>query len=466
MDVDGEVTLYYMDKESERQSLKISTNESVLTLKTRIAEKLKVGLPEIKIYINGFPFEDTVNLAGISKLDGGIVLVKDTTADNLVYVSDEDPGQDSLLRAADLRNAAFLNKTPADAELLQLVKDNNMRHFYESACKECGWKADAGVISAMEKLIAEEQAKYDEALENAKENAGEVEVARVKTQMAELAQLSASVDDTVKRWEAVVNSGGKTTSTQKRIEVGFKMLKLFMAYNDWEKFNEQLEKSKELVEGKGDWTALNILRTFEAMSHMRGRRFEEAADLFLSSIATFTATDIMTYDKYLEYTILCCCLAKDRKTLKKKILQSSDAKAANVPLMWDFLTTLVDCKYRQYYATLLKVMDYMSKDRHLNEHVHTYFRGMRLKVYKQYFVAFKTVTLKQLAETFGVTIDFVDRDLADFIFHGKLTCKIDKAAGVVVSERQDPVNEQYQKVVRLGDQLLNKISRLSHLINV
>jgi len=289
---------------------------------------------------------------------------------------------------------------------------------------------------------------------------------RVNTQMAELAQLTASVEDTVKRWDAVINSGGKTTSTQKRINVGFKMLKLFLAYNDWERFNEQLEKSKELVEGKGDWTALNILRTFEAMSHMRGRRFEQASEKFLSSIATFTATDIMTYDKYMQYTILCCCLAKDRKTLKQKILQSSDAKTAKVPLMWRFLTTLVDCKYRQYYQELLSVMAFMSKDRHLKEHVHSYFRGMRLKVYKQYFVAFKTVTLKQLADTFGVSIDFVDRDLADFIFHGKLSCKIDKAAGVVVSERIDPVNEQYQKVVRLGDQLLNKLSALSHLINV
>merc|ERR1719420_1066583 len=128
-----------------------------------------------------------------------------------------------------------------------------MRHFYESACKECGWKIDSALVAEMEKAIVEEQAKFDKALENAKENAGDVEIMRVNTQMAELAQLTASVERAVECWEGVVNSGGKTTSTQKRINVGFKMLKLFLAYNDWEKFNEQLEKSKDLVEGKGDW---------------------------------------------------------------------------------------------------------------------------------------------------------------------------------------------------------------------
>merc|ERR1719513_240627 len=102
-----EVKVYFLDKKSERVELSINPKEAVLGLKTRIAEHLKVGISEIKIYINGLPFEDTTSLLGISNLEGALVLVKKEQKEKQKDLKEEDPGQDPILQAADIRNLLF-----------------------------------------------------------------------------------------------------------------------------------------------------------------------------------------------------------------------------------------------------------------------------------------------------------------------------------------------------------------------
>jgi len=467
MDVDEEVKVYFLDKKSERVELSINPKEAVLGLKTRIAEHLKVGISEIKIYINGLPFEDTTSLLGISNLEGALVLVKKEQKEKQKDLKEEDPGQDPILQAADIRNLLFLQKAQAPTqELLSLVKEHNMKHMYQSAWQQCNWKIDEDLIAEMEKVITKEASESKKLLENATENAGEVEVQKIRTRIAKFATLTESPEEAAKKWNEVSGEKKKkSASTNQRITQSYSVLKIYLAYNKMDLFREELDKAKELVELGGDWTALNILRVFEGLGEMRDRRFEKAADLFIGSIATYTATDLMSYERFLKYCILCSCLSKDRKTLKEKIVDSSDVKGVNIPLMKDFVTCLVKCDYINYFKLLIRVMEFMKQDLLLHEHVYTYFRAMRLRGYAQYFVVYKTSTLAQLAERFGVSLEFVDRDIADFIYNGKLQGKIDKVEGVVSSERGDPVNDEYHKIIKLGDNLLNKISKLSHLIS-
>ena len=44
-----------------------------------------------------------------------------------------------------------------------------------------------------------------------------------------------------------------------------------------------------------------------------------------------------------------------------------------------------------------------------------------------------------MAQSFGVSVSFIDSELADFIVSGRLTAKIDKVAGVVETNRWDIV---------------------------
>ena len=58
------------------------------------------------------------------------------------------------------------------------------------------------------------------------------------------------------------------------------------------------------------------------------------------------------------------------------------------------------------------------------------------------------------------------RELARFINLGRLHAKVDKVGGVVETNRPDSKNYQYQNTIKQGDILLNRIQKLSRVINI
>ena len=71
----------------------------------------------------------------------------------------------------------------------------------------------------------------------------------------------------------------------------------------------------------------------------------------------------------------------------------------------------------------------------------------------------KTVYLR----VFGFSIF---RELSRFIAAGRLHCKVDRVGGVVETNRPDSKNWQYQAMVKQGDLLLNRVQKLSRVINI
>jgi 26S proteasome regulatory subunit N7 len=71
-----------------------------------------------------------------------------------------------------------------------------------------------------------------------------------------------------------------------------------------------------------------------------------------------------------------------------------------------------------------------------------------------------------MSKQFGVTEEYLDKDLCKFIAAGRLHCVIDKVSNLVETNRPDTKNAQYQSVIKQGDLLLNRIQKLSRVINV
>ena len=65
-----------------------------------------------------------------------------------------------------------------------------------------------------------------------------------------------------------------------------------------------------------------------------------------------------------------------------------------------------------------------------------------------------------------VGVPFCSRELSRYIAAGRLHCKIDKVGGIVETNRPDSKNWQYQAVIKQGDILLNRIQKLSRVINI
>lgn len=56
-------------------------------------------------------------------------------------------------------------------------------------------------------------------------------------------------------------------------------------------------------------------------------------------------------------------------------------------------------------------------------------------------------------------------ELARFIAAGRLNCVIDKVNGVVLTNKIDQRTEQFQAVLKHGDQIINKMQKLGRIIS-
>ncbi|CAH3151120.1 unnamed protein product, partial [Porites lobata] len=91
-----------------------------------------------------------------------------------------------------------------------------------------------------------------------------------------------------------------------------------------------------------------------------------------------------------------------------------------------------------------QVEDFLKQDRLLYPHCRYYIREMRIHAYTQLLESYRSLTLQYMANAFGVSEEFIDKELSRFIAAGRLNCKIDKVGGVVETNRPDHKNWQYQ----------------------
>lgn len=223
-----------------------------------------------------------------------------------------------------------------------------------------------------------------------------------------------------------------------------------------------------LIDEGGDWDRRNRLKVYEGCYLLMARDFKKAAKLFQESVATFTATELMSYRSMIFYCVLTCVLSFSRVDLKKKLVDSPEILAVlhDIPHLGDFLNGLYDCNYKRFFTAMVDLQPYILRDKYLSTHVRFMYRELRVLAYAQFLEAYRSVTIESMATAFGVSVGFLDTELARFIAAGRLNAKIDKVAGVIETNRPDAKNAQYQDAIKKGDLLLNRIQKLARVINV
>ena len=97
-------------------------------------------------------------------------------------------------------------------------------------------------------------------------------------------------------------------------------------------------------------------------------------------------------------------------------------------------------------------------DRYLAPHARYFIREMRIKAYTQLLESYRSLSLSHMAHSFGVSVEFMDKELSRFIASGRLHCRIDKVGGVVETNRPDSKNFLYQVCLILHDMVTIVIS--------
>lgn len=133
----------------------------------------------------------------------------------------------------------------------------------------------------------------------------------------------------------------------------------------------------------------------------------------------------------------------------------------------NMIQALYTGNYSSFFSSLSSVeTNFLTQDRYLFEHKSWFVREMRLRAYSQLLQSYKVVSLSSMAESFGVSVDWLDKDLAPFIASQRLPCSIDRVRGVIETQRADSKNRQYADVVAKGDQLITKLQKYGQVVRL
>ncbi|EEP76349.1 26S proteasome regulatory subunit RPN7 [Uncinocarpus reesii 1704] len=381
--------------------------------------------------------------------------------------------------------------------------------------------------SLYERLLAENKKELDtlqKEEEEAAEAAGDTEVQAARGKRAEFWARVGDRDKAVAAYETVFENTGVLGT---KIDLVLAMIRIGLFFGDQLFVKKHIERANSLVEGGGDWDRRNRLKAYKGLHLLTVRNYKLAAPLLLDSLSTFTSYELCSYSSLVVYAVLAGSLSLKRVDFKAKVVDAPEIKAilgegedrlsaltgaissgpgagdeemkdvssatpgqastvvnlttlgtgsgaqadTEAPIDFTPLANLVSSLYngiyRNFFTALAAVEDnFLTQDRYLHEHRAWFVREMRLRGYQQLLQSYRVVGLTSMANEFGVTVDFLDRDLAKFIAGDKIACTIDRVNGVIETNRPDDKNKQYADVVKQGDALITKLQKYGQAVRM
>ena len=259
-----------------------------------------------------------------------------------------------------------------------------------------------------------------------------------------------------------------TKSFNTKIDALFEICHIGLMTKDLDLLKEYLEKIKESLKEGGDWEKKNRLKVYDGLYLLFNRNFKEAGKNFLDALMTFTSYELFDFKTFVFYTAVINIISVDRQTLKEKIIDNSDVLSCinDIPHLQAFLNTFYDGEYEKFFKELYFIIQVLKKDFYLSKHYNYYINEMRVKVYSQFLQSYKTVTMDNMAKVFGVSTNFIDRELSNFISQGRINAKIDKVSGIIECNHNEENVDLYQATIRDSDILISKIHKLSKLLEI
>ena len=293
------------------------------------------------------------------------------------------------------------------------------------------------------------------------------------------------------------------------------IIRIGIFFNDKAFAKKQIDRANILVEGGGDWDRRNRLKAYKGLHLLTVRSYNLAAPLLLDSLSTFTSYELCSYSSLVVYAVLAGSLSLKRVDFKAKVVDAPEIKAilgdtedkgdggddemkdvsaataerasglvnvnalvaaavesqteapVDVSSLGQLVNSLYNGNYRKFFLALAAVEEnFLTQDRYLYEHRAWFVREMRLRAYQQLLQSYRVVGLATMAQAFGVSVDFLDRDLAKFIAGGRVSCTIDRVQGTIETTRPDDKNKQYADVVKQGDALITKLQKYGQAVRL
>ncbi|CCH42796.1 26S proteasome non-ATPase regulatory subunit [Wickerhamomyces ciferrii] len=351
-------------------------------------------------------------------------------------------------------------------ELIEEITIEKLAPYYYHLTKEYVpnlIKFDEHLYKNLLKSNDEEIFKLNESIKKVEdEDEGQLETAEGYKKLGEY---YTKIGDKTKAIQTLKKAIELTPSTGSKIDISLTIVRIGFFYDDKSFVSKQLDFTKSLIDKGGDWERRNRFKTYQGLYYLSIRDFQKSSNLLIDSLATFTSTEITTYEQLAIYATISGAFSLSRNELKEKIIDSPELLSLlpatkNLTPITSLTNSLYTSDYSLYFKYLLETNDVnLIPSRFLSIHSNYFIREMRRKAYAQLLESYKTLSLNSMAQAFGVSIEFLDNDLTKFIPNKKLNCVIDRVNGIIETNRPDNKNSQYQILIKQGDALLTKLQK-------
>ncbi|CAD7084319.1 unnamed protein product [Hermetia illucens] len=350
-------------------------------------------------------------------------------------------------------------------KLFEAIRADNMAPWYEIVCKDLGWTEDKAELTRMQEENKKKLEELDAAIEDAEKNLGEMEVREANLRKSEYLCRIGDKDAAILAFRKTYE---KTVSLGHRLDIVFHLIRIGLFYLDHDLITRNIDKAKYLIEEGGDWDRRNRLKVYQGVYCVAIRDFKNAANFFLDTVSTFTSYELMDYQTFVRYTVYVAMISLPRNELRDKVVKGAEIQEVlhSLPDVKNYLFSLYTCQYADFFRHLAEVETNLRNDYLAHPHYRFYVREMRILAYTQLLESYRSLTLQYMADAFGVDVAYIDGELSRFIAAGRLHCKVDRVGGIVETNRPDSKNWQYQATIKQGDLLLNRIQKLSRVINI
>lgn len=362
---------------------------------------------------------------------------------------------------------------------------------------------DEALYESLRSDNEKELAEIQKEEEDAEERAGDTEVQTARGKRAEFYAKIGDKDKALEEFEKLLE---KTSILGSKIDIVLAIIRLGLFFDDKLLVKKNVDRAGQLVESGGDWDRRNRLKAYQGLHLLTIRAHNLAAPLLLDSLSTFTSTELCSYSNLVVYATLAGSVSLPRRDFKTKVVDAPEVRAvfgsgseadrlaalggaasagpgadedsmkidstatpqptavnlttlasgsataeaqAKAEPKVDFrplanmIQSLYSGNYSGFFTALAAVeQNFLSKDRYLYEHKSWFVREMRLRAYAQLLQSYKVVGLESMAGSFGVSVDWLDKDLAPFIASDRLPCTIDRVRGIIETQRADDKNKQ------------------------
>lgn len=257
----------------------------------------------------------------------------------------------------------------------------------------------------------------------------------------------------------------KTGVLGTKIDIVLAIIRMGLFYGDKLLVKKHVDRAKTLVESGGDWDRRNRLKAYQGLYLLTARSYNLAAPLLLDSLSTFTSYELCSYSSLVVYSVLAGSVSLKRVDFKSKVVDAPEIRAIlgdgeeklsalsgalsagpgadeemkdvssatpttktavnlttlgseetenEAALDFSPLSQLVSSLYTGTYSSFFPALasvevNFLTQDRYLYEHRGWFVREMRLRAYQQLLQSYRVVGLENMANDFGVSVDFLDR---------------------------------------------------------